>query len=547
MARKLLIDTMPFKVLFEESDSKGRLVARGEHARFSEATANGRLYPKSVWEVNKNRLSDAMERRRMFGELDHPGDGKTKLQRVSHITTSFEIDDGAGVVTAVDEILDTPNGRILKALSEAGCEIGVSSRGFGSVKTDEQGREVVQDDYQLMGWDFVADPAMRTAYPQIFAEENKIPEGDMDVKTLKKEYPDIYKTIAEEAKDEVLKESNQQLSEVKETSQKTIKEAVEKAEKRVEEELTDKFTEKLLGEMESVRDETEKKVKADLMSDPDVAGAKLALAAVAETLTPYIIPQNVEEAVKVKNEEIESLKRDLAEKELEVGQLKSENGELAAVAKKAAYTLHLERLVSEDEVEARTAIIELVGKVEEFDATEEIDAKVDAIRAELDRRSSDNTSEEDSREEIEARDAQIEELKRQNVELKEKVLAVAELAEQMSVQAHVSNRLVGNPHAKNRSLRRKLETAKTIKEADEILDIFGEESHDQEEMDRIQSRVRRGKSHDISEDTNGSQKGMKPKTRQGVDPLADLGLNIEEVADNCGLNYIKEEEGSVRH
>lgn len=541
MSQKLLIDSMPFRVSFEESsDGVKKLVARGEHGRFNVPTSNNRLYPKSVWLKNRERLSEAIERKRLFGELDHPGDGKTKLQRVSHVTTHFDVDDSTGMVVAEDEFLDTPNGRILKALSEAGCELGVSSRGYGSVKTDENGVEVVQDDYRLVGWDFVADPAMRTAYPEIFAEENRIPEGDMDLKTLKKDYPDLHKLVVEEAKKEAKEDAEKLVGEVKKNSEAAITEAVESARKSTEERMKEKFTNELLSEVEKAQKEAEENVRAELMTDPGVAGAKTALEAVVETLNPYLVPQDAAEVVKVKDEEISRLKKELAAKDLDVQQVKSESSELAKVAKKAAYTLHMERMLRGEPEETFEAVSELVGDVCQFESADEIESRVTAIKDELERRASSDWGDEQN-EELEKQKSRVEELEKQNKELMEKVGQVGDLAKQMAVQTYAANKLIGHPSAMDKALRKKLEGAKTEEEVDSIVESF-EGGHEDEEMARVRARVKRGRERSLSEEEHGGGDGGDNHGHGHADPLAELGLSTEDVARMSGLDLINEDD-----
>ncbi len=96
----------------------------------------------------------------MFGELDHPSDGKTSLKRVSHIVTGLELQED-GTVTGAAEVLETPNGQILKTLFESGAQVGISSRGSGSVQNG-----VVQEDFKLGTFDFVARPSTPGALPR---------------------------------------------------------------------------------------------------------------------------------------------------------------------------------------------------------------------------------------------------------------------------------------------------------------------------------------------------------------------------------------------
>jgi hypothetical protein len=168
MSKQLLIDATPIKLSLQESE--GKTVARGEFARCDVPTQNGRTYPRGVYEREIKKLQESVNSRRAFGELDHPEDGKTKLSRVSHVITKLEIDKN-GVVIGEAEILNTPNGQTLKAILDSGAEVGVSSRGFGSTRSLPDGSQMVGEDFTLRSFDFVADPAMKCAYPQIFSED----------------------------------------------------------------------------------------------------------------------------------------------------------------------------------------------------------------------------------------------------------------------------------------------------------------------------------------------------------------------------------------
>jgi len=156
-----LIEVIPFDYQIVESVN-GRLRVEGVFQRSDVENANKRVYPRKIWErqLNEKRVQEALSTRSMFGELDHPSDGKTKLSRVSHIITGLNLEND-GVVTGAAEILeDTPNGKILKALFEAGTQVGISSRGSGSVNNS-----VVAEDFRLNTFDFVARPSTPGALP----------------------------------------------------------------------------------------------------------------------------------------------------------------------------------------------------------------------------------------------------------------------------------------------------------------------------------------------------------------------------------------------
>lgn len=156
-----LIEVMPFEYQIVESANGGFRV-EGIFQRSDVENANKRVYPRSIWEreLKETRVADALASKAMFGELDHPSDGKTKLQRVSHVITNLDLQED-GVMTGAAEILPTPNGQILKSLFESGVQVGISSRGSGSV---QNGR--VQEDFKLNTFDFVARPSTPGALPR---------------------------------------------------------------------------------------------------------------------------------------------------------------------------------------------------------------------------------------------------------------------------------------------------------------------------------------------------------------------------------------------
>ena len=99
--------------------------------------------------------------RRALGELDHPDDSVINLKNVSHMVTDIWW-DGDGVMGKV-RVLDTPSGNILKNLVQGGVKLGISSRGLGSTKKDS-GKTIVQEDFQLICFDFVQEPSTPGAF-----------------------------------------------------------------------------------------------------------------------------------------------------------------------------------------------------------------------------------------------------------------------------------------------------------------------------------------------------------------------------------------------
>jgi hypothetical protein len=99
--------------------------------------------------------------RRSLGELDHPDDSVINLKNASHLVTEAWW-DGNSVMGKV-KVLDTPSGNVLKSLVGSGVSLGISSRGLGSV-TEANGRTLVEDDFQLICFDFVSEPSTTGAY-----------------------------------------------------------------------------------------------------------------------------------------------------------------------------------------------------------------------------------------------------------------------------------------------------------------------------------------------------------------------------------------------
>ena len=164
----LLTEYRPFQVnkqLVEQSIKENKsLIVSGVLQRADAKNQNGRVYPKEILkrEVEAYMQGPVAENRAM-GELDHPESSVINLQNVSHTIKKcwWDGDDVMGDV----EILPTPAGNILKALFAAGVTVGISSRGMGSVSDNlSEGTVEVQDDFELLCWDFVSTPSTHGAF-----------------------------------------------------------------------------------------------------------------------------------------------------------------------------------------------------------------------------------------------------------------------------------------------------------------------------------------------------------------------------------------------
>jgi hypothetical protein len=168
MAKELLIDYTTFQItpqMIKESEEAngGRVIVQGVLQRSGAKNQNGRVYPKDILarEVENYKKVQIAERRAL-GELDHPESSVVNLQNVSHNVQDvwWKGDDVVGKV----EILGTPSGNILKELLKAGIKLGISSRGLGSVKSIGENTVAVEDDFELICWDFVSNPSTHGAF-----------------------------------------------------------------------------------------------------------------------------------------------------------------------------------------------------------------------------------------------------------------------------------------------------------------------------------------------------------------------------------------------
>jgi len=159
--KNLLIETKLFEGKVEE-DAGGRTIVKGVLQRAGAENQNGRVYPKPTLMREAQKYERLIKERRALGELDHPDSTVINLKNVSHNVREihWEGDDLCGTV----EILATPSGNILKELLKAGILLGISSRGMGSTKQMEGNKVEVQEDFELIGWDFVSNPSTHGAF-----------------------------------------------------------------------------------------------------------------------------------------------------------------------------------------------------------------------------------------------------------------------------------------------------------------------------------------------------------------------------------------------
>ena len=161
---KLITETIEsIQILTEETNGKKNLYIEGVFLQSEIKNRNGRVYPLSVLQKEVDRYNEEyVTKGRALGELGHPDGPTVNLDRVSHRIVSLKAEGNNFIGKA--RILDTPMGNIAKSLLDEGVQLGVSSRGMGSLE-EQNGVKYVRDDFMLAtAADIVADPSAPDAF-----------------------------------------------------------------------------------------------------------------------------------------------------------------------------------------------------------------------------------------------------------------------------------------------------------------------------------------------------------------------------------------------
>ena len=149
-------------IVEKKENGEKNFVIEGVFAQAEQKNRNGRIYPKAVMEKAVGKyVKEQVAQKRAVGELNHPEGPTVNLDKVSHLITDLKF-EGNDVVGKA-QILDTPMGKIVKGLLEGGVQLGVSTRGMGSLEK-KNGAMVVKDDFILSTVDIVQDPSAPDAF-----------------------------------------------------------------------------------------------------------------------------------------------------------------------------------------------------------------------------------------------------------------------------------------------------------------------------------------------------------------------------------------------
>ena len=203
---KLITETIEdIEVLTEAKENGGKdYKIKGVFMQADIKNRNGRVYPVETLAKEVSRYTtEYINKRRAFGELGHPDGPTVNLERVSHMITSLK-PEGKNFIGEA-KVMDTPYGKIVKNLIDEGAQLGVSSRGMGSIQSSSQGNVVGKDFYLATAADIVADPSAPDAFV----------EGIMEGKEWVWENGVIQSKTVEEYKSEIERARRTELAEVK--------------------------------------------------------------------------------------------------------------------------------------------------------------------------------------------------------------------------------------------------------------------------------------------------------------------------------------------
>ena len=507
---RLLTDVRFVQLSLDEATSDGKIKVKGEFAKCGVATENKRVYPEGIWNKEIGRLGKALGERRVFGEMDHPSDGRTSLQRVSHIVTGLKISKD-GKVVGEAEILPTEAGKNLSALLSSGCKVGVSSRGYGSTKSNDKGEEVVQPDYKLVTFDFVAEPADSDAYPDVHTESKEVIFEGVDMNAEQEKAAEFARKIEAEKKGEGKNAD-----------------------------VREEFSQTILSSISKMKGEATEEARTKLLADPKVGAALAFVEGLKEQLKPFWTTEDDKSVVSLKDAEIAKLKTEKSDLDLKLKTALDERDRAVAVAKEAGYKYWLENVLSGD---ADAELVrKMVGDVKAYENIDALKGKVEGFRKELSKKRDEAKKVEDARRAEIAEATKVEQdarklAEQKAVKLEEGLQKALRSEKALALKLYVEQRLTNHPQAAK--IRPLLETVKfeSKDQVNALFDDFRERESDPDELESIRARVRANVGGgDEDRDEANLTEDRRPKGRErGQDNFNGLGVGIGELKKLAGV------------
>ena len=580
VTRQLLIDSFSFKLNHLLEDGNDPYTLSGKFGHADVPTSNKRLYPRKIYEREIQKLQKKISEGKVYGELDHPDDGKTKLQRTAVLLKKLTINENGEVIGQI-KILETSMGKELRAIVDGGGAIGISSRGYGSVRLNEDGYNVVQEDFNLMTFDPVADPAESSAYLEqdkpaaaVKEDEAELSGKKQDSASPAKNEPalgdenldakenttdtvadapngNVSANEAEDLKDaDEKKEAEKDVEAAKEDGKKDddkaeekkdeakatdVKEDVEvesvKTESAVDidsvieaalENQRKNFEAQLLVTMKETKDKLRENVRTELfsemMSDPSVAGSKDALDKVKSILRPYVLPEDISTTLDAKDKEISSLSENIKELETKYSSSLDQLKKMTEAAKEMGYSLYLERNLKGLEESEYKSLVESLGDYKKIETLSELKTRVSSSV----KKSATLIEEKENR--ILALEESLNDSAFQAETLKEELENKMVECRNYAARTYLERKTSGNPY--QIEIRKRFETIeeKTKQTADDLIDSYrNRRISESSDFAKVRNRLRKTGGFHVPEDLVENE---VISTRPGIiEEKLDLGGN----------------------
>lgn len=388
--RRVLIDNqgvakLNASIVESENGDDKKLYAEGKIGHCDIPTANGRIYTTNIMRREIERLGSRIAESSLYAAVDHPGDGKSRIRDTGAIIRGLRIEQNGEIWGKFQIIEETDHGRNLAAILRAGGAVGVSSRGLGSTRPHhESGKEVVGEDFRLVAFDFVLDPAVSTAYPKFFSESDEGLSEDVTVDDLRAKFPAVVRMI-EESSCNLASETAVEAMRVE--MEADVQEALKQSKDELREqfraelypelvkELKEDFAAKLVRATAGIREDVEAVVRSEMAADPEVAGAKLALESIAKIVVPFKPPVDVQQVIDEKHGEVQKLEQSLKNLEKKVDEALQQKQVAEDHARAFGFRLYVaERLEGRADADS---IKEMIGDVSNITEVEALQQRVE--------------------------------------------------------------------------------------------------------------------------------------------------------------------------
>jgi hypothetical protein len=398
-SRRPLVDNMLMEsdgftqmtVLEEDSKSAGALIVEGLVGRCGVPTANKRFYGRPIMEREVTRLQERIKARSLLSSVDHPTDGKSRIMDAGAICIGLRVESDGQVIGKYEVVEASDGGRNLAAFLRAGASIGMSSRGLGSTRLNEHGHHIVGEDFKLHGFDFVADPACRDAFPGLVSED--VDASEISENQLRSTFGPMIESIedrarqqgAEIAAEDVREQVEEEFKLALDEAGKTLRDDIRlQVEAELREQLREDFAVKLVKALQEQRAQVREIVKSELLSDPEVGGAKRFMEELALKLAPYqpspdqqIVMDDYENKLSALRESIEENEAALVQKDAAINDLVEQQQTVEAKARSLGFRYFIERAIS-GKPNAET-LREMIGDPEVFETGDALKGHVDAV------------------------------------------------------------------------------------------------------------------------------------------------------------------------